>query len=340
MGGPSRTTTRVTFRVSAGEAGVRLDRLLRKLLPAMPLSSVHRMIRKGGALVDGARARARTRPEEGAELSLALGGDDAAALRELLASDAEQRTPSGVHGGSPQIPILHEDAHILAFDKPAGIAAHPGSGHHLEDTVLGALYERVGKGTATFTPALVGRLDRDTSGVQLAGVSPEGLRALSALSRGGEIAKVYLALVRRAEGGELPREGEIDAALVDTKRGRTRMRVLLSQEDDAGALEAMTEYRVLVRGAGACLVEVRPRTGRRHQIRAHFRSIGAPLAGDPRYGDSKWNRELAGRASLGRLFLHCSAVSFAHPVTAAPVSVHSKLPADLRRTLGLLAISL
>ncbi len=335
-------TTRVTVRLSAADAGVRLDRLLRKLLPAMPLSAIHRMIRKGGALVDGARARERMRPEEGAELSLALGKADAAAFRKLLASGAspDAQALPGERGKALNIPILHEDAHVLAFDKPAGIAAHPGSGHHLEGTVLGALYGHVGRGAATFTPALVGRLDRDTSGVQLAGVGPEGLRGLSALSRAGEIAKVYLALVRRSEDGDLPGEGRIDAALVDTKRGGARMRVLPGEDDDADGLEAVTEFRVLARGHGACLVEVRPQTGRRHQIRAHFRSIGAPLAGDPRYGDAKWNRELARRVSLRRLFLHCSEASFEHPVTAAALRIRSELPPDLRRTLRLLSISL
>ncbi len=199
----------VTLQMTSAEAGVRLDRILRKLLPEMPLSAIHKMIRTGSALVDGEKESARTRLEEGAELALALPAKDAAALRERLAAEGSNSTsiPAGA-----RLPVLFSDEHVLAFDKPSGVAAHPGSGHRLEDTVLGALYARVGRGTATFTPALVGRLDRDTSGVQLAGVSAEGLRGLSALSRARQIAKVYLAIVR---GEDMQSSGRIDAALVD-----------------------------------------------------------------------------------------------------------------------------
>ncbi|MHC5053163.1 MAG: pseudouridine synthase [Planctomycetota bacterium] len=333
----------VTLRITSAEADVRLDRYLRKLLPDVPLSGVHRMIRKGGALVDGVRARERTRLQEGSELSLALPEEDAAALRERLATAEPEPGVRPKPGSAPvftpvraRIPVLHEDEHVLAFDKPSGVAAHTGSGHHLEDTVLGALYERVGRGTATFTPALVGRLDRDTSGVQLAGISPEGLRGLSELSRSREIAKTYLALVR---GGDVPSPGRIDSPLVDTKSGRARMRALAPGESVEGALEAVTGYGVVARGEDASLVEARPLTGRRHQIRAHFASIGAPVAGDVRYGDRDWNRKLASRAALGRLFLHCTEARFAHPVTGSEVRVSSPLPPGLERTLVLLGIS-
>jgi len=328
-----RKAPTVTLRVTSGEAGVRLDRLLRRLLPGMPLSGVHRMIRTGGALVDGNRAKGGERLCEGSTLSLLLGEEDAAALKDRLAG-----VPDGADlENALRLRVLHEDAHVIAFDKPSGVAAHPGSRHLLKDTVLGALHARAGRGNATFTPALVGRLDRDTSGVQLAGASPEGLRGLSALSRSGEIAKTYLAVVR---GEDLPKEGRIDAALVDTKRGRARMRTLGAGEKETAALDAVTEYRVISRGGGACLVEVRLLTGRRHQIRAHFRSTGAPLAGDVRYGNDRWNRELARRAALERLWLHCAEAGFTHPVTGHDLRIRSPLPSELDRTLQLLGMSL
>ena len=323
----------VTLRVTSGEAGVRLDRLLRRLLPGMPLSRIHRMIRTGGALVDGRRIKGSERLEEGATLSLSLGEEDAAGLKDRLAGAPDR---ADLHGAL-RLRVLHEDEHVIAFDKPSGVAAHPGSRHPLKETVLGALHARAGRGNATFTPALVGRLDRDTSGVQLAGASPEGLRGLSELSREGRIAKTYLALVR---GEDLPKEGRIDAALVDTKRGGARMRALGAGTEDHAALEAVTEYRVVSRGGGASLVEVSLLTGRRHQIRAHFRSMGSPVAGDPRYGDKRWNGGLSRRAELGRLWLHCAEASFAHPVTGAELQVRSPLPSELRRTLQLLGISL
>jgi RluA family pseudouridine synthase len=273
-------------------------------------------------------------------LALALPAEDAAALRTRLAAGESERNGSPVPDASTvgvRIPVCYSDEHVLAFDKPSGVAAHPGSGHRLEDTVLGALYSRVGRGTATFTPALVGRLDRDTSGVQLAGTDPEGLRGLSELSRARTIAKVYLAIVR---DNDVRSSGRIDAPLVDTKRGRARMRVLATGEKIDAAVSAITEYRVIARGGEACLVEVRPQTGRRHQIRAHFRWMGSPLAGDVRYGDDRWNRELSRRAKLKRLFLHCAEASFVHPVTGLELRIRSPLPRELERTLRLLGISL
>jgi RluA family pseudouridine synthase len=200
----------------------------------------------------------------------------------------------------------------------------------------------VGEGTATFRPSLVGRLDRDTSGVQLAGKSPEGLRGLEALSRAHKIRKVYLALVR---GGGLPDSGRIDSPLRDRGSGRARMEVVTKVAAEDG-IAAVTGYRVLARGDGVSLVEVEPRTGRRHQIRAHLAHLGAPLAGDVRYGDRAWNAELRSRLGLRRLFLHCASASFTHPVAGAetaarlssPRSVSSPLPRELSDVLTKLGI--
>jgi 23S rRNA-/tRNA-specific pseudouridylate synthase len=118
------------------------------------------------------------------------------------------------------------------------------------------------------------------------------------------------------------------------------MRALRAGEEVDGSLRAVTAYRVVSRGGGASLIEVRPETGRRHQIRAHLRSVGAPVAGDPRYGDRGWNRELAGRARLGRLFLHCVEARFVHPVTGSEIRIRSPLAPELEQTLEVLGIPL
>jgi len=331
----------VKIEVAAADAGARLDRLLRKLLPGVPLSRLHAMLRKGEVrrLSGGrpSRMRAPDRLEAGEILSLALARGDAEAL--------DARPSAGPARG---LAVLYEDEHLLAFDKPAGVACHPGSGHPLGATVLGELRARAapaGDGRAAFRPALVGRLDRDASGVQLAGKSPEGLRGLEKLSRGRSIEKTYLVLVC---GRDLPARGTVDAPLRDRGSGRARMEAARPPDGppapapNSGALvDARTAFRVLVRGEGpegAALVEVSPETGRRHQIRAHMRSLGAPVAGDARYGDMAWNRELKRRAALGRLFLHCNEVRFPHPATGRRVRVISPLPDELRRTLEALGI--
>jgi 23S rRNA pseudouridine955/2504/2580 synthase len=378
---------RVEVTVPPSLAGSRVDRLLRKLLPGVPLSRIHRMLREGDVRRGPARLKGSDRTEAGDVLTLRLAPDDAAELSALLAClcvsarrQAGEGLPAVRHGlprvaaeATLSLPVLYEDEHIIALDKPTGVACHPGSSHPLAETVLGALLAALsgprrdrpdraltaGECTATFRPSLVGRLDRDTSGVQLAGRSLAALRGLEALSRAHEIRKTYLALARdrpsprlrpaepsvasAKEGGRmLPDSGRVDLPLVDLGSGGARMVVASGAGADEGApaSEAVTDYRVLGRAGGASLVEVEPVTGRRHQIRAHFAHLGAHLAGDVRYGDRAWNAEIKRRTGLGRLFLHCARASFSHPLTGATTTISSPLPSDLASVLTKLGISL
>jgi len=323
-------TKRRTIEIAVDERadGVRLDRFVRKLLPELPLSRIHAMIRKREARLNGAPARGGDRLRAGDSLSLCLAPGDADGLEASLSEEGDENA-----GGDGPFPVLFRDEHMLAFDKPTGVAAHPGSGHALRDTVLGALYRVTGStGTGIHRPALVGRLDRDTSGVQLAGVSPRGLRELSRLSREGEIHKTYLAVVR--DHGLKP-AGRIDLPLMDTRSGRRRMRVARRTGSEK-AMTAVTVYRVIARRDGCALVEAEPETGRQHQIRAHFSHIGAPLAGDARYGDRAFSELVTGRTRVRRLFLHCARVHLTHPTTNAELAIASDLPHDLQHVVDLL----
>jgi 23S rRNA pseudouridine955/2504/2580 synthase len=310
---------RVEITVDEDVAGQRVDRFLRALLSHVPISRVHAMIRKGAVRLGERRARASDRIALGERVSMRLRRDDAERLRDRTA-------PVDRPNGASLLPVLYEDDHVIALDKPAGMAAHPGSGHGIAETVLGALRARVPVAGRS-RPSLVGRLDRDASGVQLAGKTLKGVRALESLSRSGRIGKTYVALVR--DRG-LPDAGLIDVPLVDAGGGRARQRPAgRSGRPDRASVEASTRYRVTARRGGTALVEVEPRTGRQHQIRAHMSSIDAPLAGDPRYGDRGWNTELASSSGVRRLFLHCSRVQFPDPFGRGRVEISSPLPADL-----------
>jgi 23S rRNA pseudouridine955/2504/2580 synthase len=318
--------TSVSIDIDDRSEGMRLDRYLRKLLPAVPLSRIHTMIRKKQARLNGGPGRGNDRLRSGDRLTLSLAMEDADAI---ATTRHEKRRP----GVKPGLPVLFHDESIVAFDKPSGMAAHPGSGHALSATVLGALYELTGStGRGVHKPALVGRLDRDTSGVQLAGIDASALRELERMSRDGEISKAYVALVR--DRG-LSRVGRIQAPLFDTGGGRRRMRVL---RDTAhrDAIAAATAYRIIARRDGCALVEVKPETGRQHQIRAHFSHIGAPLAGDVRYGDRAFSAAVLERAGLKRLFLHCARVEFKDPSTGNGIHVESALPEDLAHAVAVL----
>jgi len=217
--------------------------------------------------------------------------------------------------GSVTIPVLFESPCWIAVDKPAGVTVVPARG---EDPGA-SLRHRVERerGEPLF---VVHRLDRGTSGLVLFARNAASHRALSLAFEEGRVEKVYLALTR---GIPSPAEGTIDRPLHRARRGRMRPAV----PGESGALEASTTYRVLrameTPDGPVALVELRPRTGRQHQIRVHLRSIGTPLLADPVYGGE-------GPPPPGcRLTLHAASLGFADPETGERCALCSPLPDDL-----------
>src|SRR6266478_6108145 len=169
--------------------------------------------------------------------------------------------------------VLYRDGLILVLDKPAGIAVHrgPGGGPDLESA-----FDRLRFGLP-HPPALAHRLDRDTSGCLVLGRHPKALRRLGVLFAAGQVAKVYWAVV---EGQPAEGEGRIETGLKKLTRS-TGWRMVV---DPAGQ-RATTDYRVLGAADGRAWLELRPRTGRTHQLRVHCAALGCPVVGDPVYGD-------------------------------------------------------
>ena len=317
-----------TLDIGRDDAGQRVDRFLRKYLPRATLPLVFKLLRTKQVVVNGRRARPEDRLAEGDALTLFLGER----LRDLR---AEPRTERRKGGTPPRLAVLHRDADVLAVDKPARLLVHEGEAGD-EPTLLDAVLRAFpGRRGHTFRPALAHRLDRDTSGVVLVGLSAEGLRGLEEAFRRRKVRKTYLALVL---GVPEPREGSVDAPLrrQDVPKG-DRPKVFVGGARDP---EAVTDYRVLGAASGFALVEARPRTGRTHQIRAHLRHIGHPILGDPSYGDRRRNEEARGRFGLWRPFLHAWRVELAHPVTGERLLVEAPLPEELRRVLEAAGIPL
>jgi RluA family pseudouridine synthase len=194
--------------------------------------------------------------------------------------------------------VLHEDAHMLVFNKPSGLAVQGGSGvtQSLED-LLAAFAKSNGK-----RPRLVHRLDRETSGVVIAARTKPAAAFWSEAFAGRDVEKVYLAVV--CGGAPEPREGEIDLMLRKTNR-----RGLDIMEVDANGQSALTRYRTLSATPEAALLELRPTTGRMHQLRAHLAAIGRPIAGDGKYG----GLYRIGAVTIPRLMLHAAALDLPHP---------------------------
>jgi tRNA pseudouridine32 synthase / 23S rRNA pseudouridine746 synthase len=210
--------------------------------------------------------------------------------------------------------VLYRDGLIVVIDKPAGIAVHPGpgGGPNLESG-FDAL--RFG---LPHPPALAHRLDHDTSGCLVLGRHPKALRRLGALFAAGRVEKIYWAFV---EGRPSQSEGRIETGLRKLSRG-ARWRMIV---DPAGQ-KAITEYRVCGAADGRAWLELRPRTGRTHQLRVHCAELGCPVVGDPVYG---------GHASRELLQLHARSITLplypARPPLQITAAVPSHMLAALRR---------
>ena len=242
----------------------------------------------------------------------------------------------------PLPPIIHEDEHIVAFDKPSGLLVAPDRWDKARENLMGLVHARLGPGVAN-----VHRLDADTSGVLLCAKSKPALDFLSGQFQSKTVGKCYLALVailpperamkvvaplRSAEGG-LPGAFTVDLALGPDEANPGRMRIFRRR----GGKASVTEFRVVESFGRFAWVECRPLTGRTHQIRVHLAAIGAPVLNDAFYGDpeerlllSGLKRRYKGRADekplIARLALHASTLGFVHPGTRAPFALAAPLP--------------
>jgi len=208
--------------------------------------------------------------------------------------------------------VLYRDGLMLVIDKPAGIAVHagPGGGPNLEHWF--ALL-RFG---LPRPPALAHRLDRDTSGCLVLGRHPKALRRLGRLFAEGQVEKVYWAVTA---GAPRDPEGRIETGLRKQQRGKTGWRMLA---DPAGQ-QAITDWRVLGAAEGRAWLELRPRTGRTHQIRVHCAALGCPVVGDTSYGGP----------DDGTMQLHARAISLPLYPGRPPITVSAPLPPHMLAAL-------
>jgi tRNA pseudouridine32 synthase/23S rRNA pseudouridine746 synthase len=223
--------------------------------------------------------------------------------------------------------VIFEDAAILAFDKPAGLSSQGGriAAATLDD-LLAAFAKPNGK-----RPRLVHRLDRDTSGVILAARTQPAAAFLGRALMGRRVKKTYLAIV--APGAPSPRDGRIETPLRRVSVGReAHMETCAADHPDAES--AVTGYRTLAAGEEAALMELRPHTGRMHQLRVHMAGLGRPIAGDSRYGGAL----MLGGAAVPRLMLHAKALAFPQP-DGGERTIAAPVPADMAAVLERLGLA-
>ncbi len=317
---PPSSAAATVLPVGESGAGQRLDNFLARVLKGVPRSHIYRIVRSGEVRVNGARA----------EASQKLAGSDQVRVPPVRMSQAAPAAPAR------QYPIVHEDAWLLAINKPAGVAVHGGSGlsFGVIESLRAAEQDRFLE--------LVHRLDRDTSGVLLLAKKRSALTALHASLREREADKRYFALVAGLwQGGALTVDKPLHKYL--TASGERRVRV--ASGDDAQA--ARSQFRPVQRFpwpdaalqahtgvAGLTLIEARIHTGRTHQIRVHLQSLGYPVVGDEKYGFDALNRQLArGDAAPrlprnARMFLHASRLALNHPHNGEPLVLTADWPAE------------
>ena len=299
-------------RIEPAQAGQRIDNYLLGQLKGVPRTHVYRILRKGEVRVNKGRVKPTYRLQAG----------DVVRVPPVRTAASGGEAPPRQAGERLLARVLHEDAQLLALDKPAGVPVHAGTGRGWG--VIEAL-----RAVHTAPLELAHRLDQPTSGVLICAKDKASLATLQAGLRAGAWHKRYLLLVRGHWPSALQR---VDAPLDTTIRRGGERTTTVSPAGRAAA----TQFRVRARFATATLLEAVLETGRTHQIRVHAAHAGHPLAGDARYGDAAFDADLK-RYGLRRLFLHAEALHLPHPVGGGALALEAPLPADLADLLAHLA---
>lgn len=301
--------------ISADQAGQRIDNFLRTRLKGVPKSMIYRILRKGEVRVNKKRIKPEYKLESGDEVRIPP-------VR-VAERDEPALSPKLEKVASLEDCILYEDDAILLLNKPSGTAVHGGSG--LSFGVIEGL--RALRPEARFLE-LVHRLDRDTSGVLLVAKKRSALRALHEQLRAKGMQKDYLALVQGSWPSHLK---SVQAPLLKNILQSGERMVRVSSEGKPSE----TRFKVEARFADATLVKASPITGRTHQIRVHALHAGHPIAFDDRYGDRRFDRQLA-MTGLSRLFLHAAALTFTHPISGETLRIEAPLDSQLKACLAAL----
>ena len=292
-------------KITAGknDAGQRLDKFLLKFLDSMPKSLLYKAFRKKRIKVNGKRG----------EISLKLCEGDTV---DMYIND-EFFAPAPEHydflSASKKLDIVYEDENIILLDKKVGLLSHPDETEY-NDTLITRvkryLFEKGEynpKDENSFTPSLVNRIDRNTGGIVIAAKNAESLRILNQKLKDRELEKFYLCVIH---GKLAKKKGLLEGWLIKDEK-KNKVSVYTQQKN--GAKQIRTKYSVIAENKNLSLVEVELLTGRTHQIRAHFASIGHPLLGDGKYGTNELNKAHGG---YKKQFLYSYRLKFAFSTDA------------------------
>ncbi len=270
-----------SFTIEKNDADQRLDKFLTKSCPKLPKALMYKYIRIKRIKVNGKRAEISTRLNKGDVVDMYI-NDEFFEKRE---------TVYDFMSASKSIDIVYEDENIILLNKKVGLLSHPDETEYVDTLITRVKRYLFEKGEwhpdeeTSFTPALVNRIDRNTSGIVICAKTAEALRVLNQKMKDRELHKIYLCIVH----GKMNKEKELlEGYLVKDEK---KNKVFVSKKPKEGAKLIRTEYRVLGCRDGLSLLEVNLLTGRTHQIRAHLASVGHPLVGDGKYGTNELNKK-------------------------------------------------
>ncbi len=270
-----------SYIIKENDANQRLDKFLSKSFPNLPKTLMYKYIRIKRIKVNRKRA----------EISTKLSVGD---LVELYINDEfleKKETQFDFLKAGKNIDIVYEDENVILLNKKVGLLSHPDEGEYVDTLITRVkryLYEKGDynpEDEASFAPALVNRIDRNTSGIVICAKTAEALRVLNQKMKDRELHKIYLCVVH---GKPEKKSDTLEGYLFKDEK---KNKVFISKTEKPGSKYIKTRYTLLGCDKGLSLLEVNLLTGRTHQIRAHLASIGLPLLGDGKYGSNKQNKE-------------------------------------------------
>ena len=270
-----------SFTIEKNDSNQRLDKFLTKSCPKLPKALMYKYIRIKRIKVNGKRAEISTRLNVGDVVDMYINDE----------FFEKKETVYDFMSASKNIDIVYEDENIILLNKKVGLLSHPDETEYVDTLITRVKRYLFEKGEwhpdeeTSFTPALVNRIDRNTSGIVICAKTAEALRVLNQKMKDRELHKIYLCIVH----GKMNKEKELlEGYLIKDEK---KNKVFVSKKPKEGAKLIRTEYRVLGCRDGLSLLEVNLLTGRTHQIRAHLASVGHPLVGDGKYGTNELNKK-------------------------------------------------
>lgn len=298
-------------QVQEKDSGKRID-VLAVEETGITRSQIQRLIKKGLLLVDNRTVSQNYRVKAGDIIVLTA-----------PSSSGEQLIAEAI-----PIEILYMDEHLVVVNKPSGMVVYPAAGHS-SGTLMNVLLYHCKKLEAPggpLRPGIVHRLDKDTSGVMVVALDSAAYYSLAEQFKQRTINRRYVALIY---GNPKENSGHISLAIGRSETDRKKMSTRVRR-----GKEALTIWKVIERFRHTAFIEAKLRTGRTHQIRVHFASIGHPVLGDRAYGKKiEMETKERGKLTFPRQMLHAESLGFIHPVTGEYLEFHSPLPEDMEESI-------